>query len=279
MNEPFAPFIGSVFHPTDFSEASHSAFAHALAIALVRQASLTLLHAGDRVVENWQHFPRVRNTLERWGLLEPGSDRRDVAAQLSVPVTKIDVAGNARKACVDYLASEEPDLVVVATGGRDGLARWLHPSKAQQIARRTSSMTLFVPAGCRPMVALDDGHLSLSRILVPVDHTPSPALAITRATRVAKAWGDPNTPVEITLLHVGATAPKPTPRPSDPAWTWRSVRSDGEVIEQIVAASRQCDLLVMPTDGRDGFLDVFRGSHSERVVRQIDCPLLSVPSD
>ena len=33
------PFVHSVFHPTDFSPASNLAFAHALAIALLRETS------------------------------------------------------------------------------------------------------------------------------------------------------------------------------------------------------------------------------------------------
>jgi nucleotide-binding universal stress UspA family protein len=37
------------------------------------------------------------------------------------------------------------------------------------------------------------------------------------------------------------------------------------------------DLIVMSTDGRNGFLDGLRGSHSERVLRQGAAPLLTVP--
>jgi nucleotide-binding universal stress UspA family protein len=37
------PFIGTVVHPTDFSPASERAFAHALAVALVRRAQLIIL--------------------------------------------------------------------------------------------------------------------------------------------------------------------------------------------------------------------------------------------
>ncbi|MFN5184436.1 MAG: universal stress protein [Planctomycetota bacterium] len=33
----------------------------------------------------------------------------------------------------------------------------------------------------------------------------------------------------------------------------------------------------MATDGRDGFLDALRGSHSERVLRHAHCPLLIIP--
>jgi nucleotide-binding universal stress UspA family protein len=33
----------------------------------------------------------------------------------------------------------------------------------------------------------------------------------------------------------------------------------------------------MTTDGRNGFLDALRGSHSERVLRRASIPLLTVP--
>ena len=56
------------------------------------------------------------------------------------------------------------------------------------------------------------------------------------------------------------------------------VRS-GDVIQTILdnAESIDADLIVMATDGRDGFLDALRGSHSERVVRHASAPLLTVP--
>lgn len=34
----------------------------------------------------------------------------------------------------------------------------------------------------------------------------------------------------------------------------------------------------MSIDGRNGFLDAFRGSHSERVLRQVPAPLLTIPA-
>ena len=42
-------------------------------------------------------------------------------------------------------------------------------------------------------------------------------------------------------------------------------------------AAMGAGLIVMSTDGRNGFLDALRGSHSERVLRQAPCPLLTVP--
>ena len=59
----------SVFHPSDFSEASEVAFAHALRMALMAGAKLSTLHVTDNANVEWQDFPGVRDTLERWKLM------------------------------------------------------------------------------------------------------------------------------------------------------------------------------------------------------------------
>jgi nucleotide-binding universal stress UspA family protein len=43
------------------------------------------------------------------------------------------------------------------------------------------------------------------------------------------------------------------------------------------ALNVEADLIVMSTDGRHGFLDALRGSHSERVLHGSPCPLLAIP--
>ena len=67
------PFVKSIFHPSDFSEASELAFAHALAIALIGETELIIMHARRGEREDWSQFPAVRKTLARWQVLEPGS--------------------------------------------------------------------------------------------------------------------------------------------------------------------------------------------------------------
>jgi len=49
-------------------------------------------------------------------------------------------------------------------------------------------------------------------------------------------------------------------------------------VEEILAAAREfdADMVMMSTDGRDGFLDIFRGSHAERVVRGAPCPVAAI---
>ena len=57
------------------------------------------------------------------------------------------------------------------------------------------------------------------------------------------------------------------------------IRMPREVIDGIVKTAREneVDLIVMSTDGRNGFLDGLRGSHSERVLRYGAAPLLTIP--
>jgi nucleotide-binding universal stress UspA family protein len=62
-------------------------------------------------------------------------------------------------------------------------------------------------------------------------------------------------------------------------WQWNRNTTGGDVIETILdsARSTSADLIVMTVDGRNGFLDALRGSHSERVLRRTPCALLAIP--
>jgi len=278
VSEPI--FVSSVFHPTDFSEGSHLAFAHALAVALLRETDLTILHAGrDFLAEDeWTKFPAVRRTLESWGCLEPGSPRSAVLEQLNVRVKKVNLRSLRPAAAIHrYVSEHEIDLVVLATEGREGMPGWLQPSMAESTAREPKLMTLFVPAGGRGFVDPTTGAIHLSRVLVPVAHEPSARSALVYATRIARFAAKP---VEIVLLHVGDGPAPSLDRPSDPQFRFREERRTGNVIDEIERTARELDvdLIAMTTDGRDGFLGVLgRSSHTEQVVRAAPCPVLAVP--
>ena len=280
------PVVRSVAHFSDLSHASEIAFAHALAIALVWRSRLDILHIDRGANADWSRFPAVRRVLERWGLLAPGSERAAVYRELEVAVQKIQLDGNPVRRMLEYVQTHRPDLIVFASEGRTGIGRLRAPSVAETVFRRSRTMTLFVREGGRPFVALADGHLSIQRILVPVDEKPDATEAIARATRAAELLGD--APVEITLLHVGGGTfpayPKPEPRLTSDGtverWRWHERRREGVVAEEILAEAGEssADLIVMATDGRDGVLDAFRGSFTEQVVRRAPCPVLAVPA-
>src|SRR4029079_11967763 len=120
INPPAGIRIASVFHPSDFTEASEVAFAHALKIALISKAHFCILHVSADPNADWQDFPGIRDALQRWGLLPPGSSHR-VINELGINVEKV-MATNKDpvKACLHYLETHSADLIVLAVHQHEG---------------------------------------------------------------------------------------------------------------------------------------------------------------
>ena len=272
------PIIDSILHPTDFSEGSRAAFHHALKAALLAKSKLTLLHVSPGTASEWTDFPGVRETLERWGLLPKGSPRSAVP-ELGIDVRKVvAVQSDPVKAVLHYLGEHPADLIVLATNPHEDRVRWLRQSVAEPVARRAAQMTLYIPSDNPGFVSAQDGTVSLENILIPVAATPRPQPAVEAAVRLASRLNCPRG--TFTLLHVGEAGAMPTVQyPEMPGWEWKTVTRTGDVIHSIVdtASKTAADLIVMATDGRNGFLDALRGSHSERVLRYAPAPMLAVP--
>ncbi len=274
------PPIGSVLHPTDFSEVSEQAFAHALAIALLTHSSFTILHAGaDPREGGWQRYPAVRQTLERWGLLDPGSPRSAVFERLKIDVSKVGIRRRSPLAGIlEYLENNPTDLIAMGTRQGEGLPRWLRGSVAEPMARRSGTKTLVVPSGARGFVSLQDGTLGLRRILVPVARDPDPREALAWAARAAVVLGHEQ--IEIEVTHVGDADGLPAFEPEpDPRIVWRRSTRQGDLIGEILGAAEalQSELIVMPTRGVDELVEIFTGSKTEQVLRRAPCAVLAVP--
>jgi nucleotide-binding universal stress UspA family protein len=269
--------IETIFHPSDFSEASAVAFEHALRLALVAKAELTMLHVDSGNDSDWADFPGVRSTLERWGLILPGSAKSAVG-DLGIKVQKVIATSHSPvTACVDFLEKHPADLVVLAVHQYEGNVRWQHKRVAAPIAHAAESMTLYLPEGVPGFVARKDGAISLRKILVPVARKPRPGPAIGAVDRLISNLGLP--PGKVNLLHVGSSDDMPPMQiPAEPGWDWTVQVLEGEPVEVIVrtAAASQSDLIVMTTEGPHGFLDALRGNTAARVLRECRCPVLTL---
>ena len=274
------PRVQSIFHPSDFSEASEVAFAHALKVALVAGGTLNMLHAAPEpaTAAEWHDFPGVRDTLTRWQLIPKGSPP-NALTQLGIDVHKVMAVGkDPVEACLGFLEQNPADLIVLAVHQYEGRMRWLHKSVGEPIARGSGQMTLFIPHGVEGFVSRKDGTLSLRHILIPITNKPRPQPAVTAAVRVIRALQLREGTV--TLLHVGATGDAPAVKiPDDTGWTWNKVVTPGDPVDVILdqAQSLPADLIIMTTDGPDGFLDGLRGTTSERVLRKARCPIANLP--
>ncbi len=274
------PILRNIFHPTDFTPASEAAFAHALRVALMAQANLTILHVSSDRDTEWIEFPGVRAALERWGLLPMNSRRSDVA-ELGIHVKKVQaVHPDPVESVTSYLAEHATDLIVLATDQSNGGLPWLSKSVAVPVALESRQMTLFIPKGAAGFVSSHDGSISLTNILLPVASTPPGQAALQAAVRMAYRL---NRPVGVfTVLHVGGEEDLPDLHYSDmPGWQWDTVIKQGDVVDVICGTAEEikADLIVMTTEGRHGFLDALRGSHSEQVLHKAPCPLLVIPAD
>jgi nucleotide-binding universal stress UspA family protein len=285
MDSQKIPFVKSVFHPTDFSDESENAFAHALAISVIRKTKLTILHAGDKYLagNEWTQFPAVRKTLESWYVLPEGSAKEDIK-ELGIDVQKVDEADrDPVRASMHYLEENPTDVIVLASGGGKILPQWIAPSKAEQLAQKTETLTLFVPKHAKGFVNPSDGNITVRRILIPIDHTPDPTNAIEYATRMASVMdqlGDG--PVDIILLYVGDEQQSPSlTLKEDPRWNYKKEATKGPVVDEIIkrAHEAEVDLIIMMTEGHHGVFDALRGNTTEQVLRKAPCPLLAVPAD
>ena len=273
--------VKHIFHPTDFSPASMAAFGHALKLSLAMASDLTIMHVDSAKADpDFEDYPRVRATLSRWGILREGATKEDLLA-LGLGVRKILArADSPLTSLLQFLWRTPTDLMVLATHPKDTLGQWLSDPVGPFMARKSRTMSLFVPDQCSGFVALETGTVSMQRILIPVDHRPQPQAAVDAACKLVGALGVQDARFE--LLHVGAKANMPSVRlPQREGWSWHQSVTEGVVAYEIleVAGWLQPDLIVMATEWRHGFLDALLGSTTERVLRQTTCPLLAVPVD
>ena len=270
-----------VFHPTDFSRGDSGALAHALRVALSAQGKLHLLHVGtpDEDV-HWEDFPHVRNWLEAWRIIPPGSSHEAVL-QTGLHLRKIRRKSTDPVPCIlEFMEDNTPDLVVLATHQRQGLLRWFHKSVAEPVARRSHVLSLFVPRRVQGFVSPYTGEVHLQNIVVPVDHTPNPAAGLAGLRRLLTTLNVSAT--SVSLVHAGPDAAMPKiDFELPPGWSVDRSCWEGEPVDHIlrVAEDRDADLIVMTTEGRTGFLDAIRGSTTERVLRGARCPVLAVPAN
>src|SRR6476659_10497264 len=273
------PVLQQVFHPSDFTPASEVAFNHALKAALLAKAELTILHVSPEHELDWTEFPGVRSTLERWALL-PKHSAQSAVASLGINIKKVQAKhDDPVESVTAYLSTHNTDLIVLATDQQKGKVQWLSRSIAAPIARKSRQMTLFIPKGVEGFVSARDGSISLTSILIPVAEAPPPQPAIQAAARMARRLNCSSG--VFTILHVGEKTSMPEVKfPDLSGWRWNTVVQAGDVVDVITetAAAVKAGLIVLTTEGRNGFLDALRGSHSERILQRVPCPLLVIPA-
>jgi nucleotide-binding universal stress UspA family protein len=94
-------------------------------------------------VEQAQEEMDARNKSEAEAYLD------QLAGRVKLEGVKVQtqvIVGNADESLVDYAASNDVDLIVIATHGRSGVSRWVRGSVADRILHSASAPVLMVRA-------------------------------------------------------------------------------------------------------------------------------------
>ena len=271
--------IRSILHPTDFSDLSGAALAHAVRIALAARARLHLLHIAQRDTEGDPPFPNVRRLLVQWGLSAEDDPPWVVSDNLGLEVDCTTIKWqDPTDGIVSFLGRySTTDLVVLSTHGRDGIDRWLKGSVSETLFRRLAIPALFLTKGARGFVSQVNGDIRLRRVLIPVDFSPAPGEAVETIRQLCGLLNAAN--IAVHLLHIGSSAPPLNAAPSSQPPLPPIILRSGNVVRSIVEAATEFDVdfIGMPTAGNHGVLDALRGSTTERVIRHAPCPVFAIP--
>lgn len=273
------PSFRRILHPTDFTPDSQTALVHAIKLAVAERGELSIMHVDPNVPRaDFEDFPKVRPILTQWGLLPPDSPRERVS-DIGLTINKVrTVATHPAEGILRHLEHHPADLLVMSTHQHEGFTRWHHQGVAEPVARQSQIATLFVPAHVEGFVVTDSGQPKLRRILVPVSADAHPQHAIDTAAKLAELLGCDN--LTGIAVHIGEDETFLSIHyPHRAGWLWHSMTCRGPVIDVILGmgADFDVDLIVMTTAKQQSWLDMLRGSVTERVLRGARCPLLALP--
>jgi len=279
--------IREILFPTDLSPQSERALEAARLLAGSFRASITLCHVIQVPDHRFAHWAFAQDH-EIWERAERQAreclERKAEALEVPHRVV-VERRVSIHRALIELIRATQPDLIVMATHGREGLSHLLLGSVTEKVVQHAF----------RPVLCVREGEngptLPCRRILVPTDLSLASRLAFPMAALLARTFGS-----EILGVHVAASptlatltgAAPPGREPVNESSLWEFFRTDfpdvpitaqvhtGPAWDRIVHTARveKADLVVMGTRGHDSLADRVLGSTTERVVRHAPCPVL-----
>jgi nucleotide-binding universal stress UspA family protein len=231
-----------IAHATDLTGDDEAAFIHAAALAAAAGARLVTVH-GNPAASAPAKLPDAAVLSARWN--------RPIVHERRCHECCDDVADTV----IDAMRLIAPELVVLGTHARHGLAAFMRGSISEAIARNLAVPTLFVPNTIHGFVTSATGAIDLRRVIIPSGSSGEAVRGSAAAAKLLSLAGIGNASMEI--MSVGEP-----------------------IAERIVEAARErrAHLIVMTTGGHDSATDVLLGSHTERVLRDAPCAVLAVPA-
>jgi nucleotide-binding universal stress UspA family protein len=298
--------IRRILCPLDFSRFSRHALDQAVELAREFGAGITALHAAAVAPVTDVVHVGAAIPLERARL--PQAEREAILTQLREFTYEVEAGGvsiaarlverDTVDAIVDIAQTWPADLIVMGTHGRAGFERLLLGSVTEKVLRKAPCPVLTVP---RRAVTAKHG-LTFSRILCAVDFSPASLRALDYAVGLAAAEGPGVTVLNVIELFAeggGLREELVLDTPDFRAGLMRSARERlhaavgderreaapiaeavtmGKAYREIlrIAADERADLIVLGVQGRTAADLLLFGSTTQHVVRQAECPVLTI---
>jgi nucleotide-binding universal stress UspA family protein len=162
--------IKTIIHPTDFSDSSLDAFAHAMAFSLAAKCHLYIVHvAKDGEDRTCYSFPHLRDLLTLWRRIGPHERPEAIEALTGVKISKVAIGpGDARRCIDDFILGHGCDLMVLSTHHRNAVRRVVSPSVATGAADDSRIPTLFLRDDVKRFIDRVSGACHLETVLIPV---------------------------------------------------------------------------------------------------------------
>jgi nucleotide-binding universal stress UspA family protein len=291
-----------ILFPTDFSTTAEHAFNHAIFLARRNKAELHLLHVvvmHRRDMSDPMHH--VSNAEEIYDMLRTNAvERLKDAVDTDLPGVNVHtdavMADSPADGIINYAVRHSIDLIVIGTHGRYGLDRFLMGSVAERTVRFAPCSVLTIQEQSE-----SDPQKAVNNILVPVDFSDDSRTALRVAVEAASVYAS-----TLHILHVleHITYPAvymsgmglyddwlPAAREKTKDEILRLMNEygsgfkkseihilDGHAADVIIGFTKEnpVDLIIIATHGLRGFQHLLLGSVTERVVRFVRCPVLTI---
>lgn len=301
-----SPPIRRILVATDFSECAGRALEYAAILAGAYSAPVELLHVVEALsdmdhdsVASSHYFELCRKQAERpldelATHLAEGGLAAKWRLHLGIPSQQINAVATDCGA----------DLVVLGTHGRTGLADVALGSTAERVVRGAPCPVLTVRS-VQGQHRLVGNHVAgaapvIGRILTPVDFSPCSLEALDYAADIAHVFCAAVTilhviepifyDLDVALGHIVQEREKREEAESQLSELVDRLKRRGLSVQTAVrggitgdsilagAQGQGCNLIVMGTHGRRGLSQLRTGSIAEAVLRQAQCPVLTVKS-
>ena len=268
--------IRTILYPTDFSSYSNQAYFHAVGLAEMYGASLTVAYvmpAGNKERKHW------REQLEQ---VRPGNPK--------IAVTHVLLEGDPATEIVDFVSAHKANLVMMPTHGYGPFRQLLLGSVTAKVLH-----DVHVPVWTTAHTgeAPDLEHLVLRETLCAVDANPSSIELIRWAGDFCKNLG-----VALRLVHAVPSIEAWPEQPMDPEFqTTLRENARSTILEYEAAAGiqvpvsvqagavadvvreaaleQQADLVIIGRGVLQGTMGRLR-THAYSIIRYAPCPVLSV---